>query len=803
MTKKIISFLLCLVMVLSLVACDRGSESTEPQNSVPSTTPATEPPAPTPEEAYLSAVEALKANNAMELTFTYTLTRQVSAMSLTETCEEHILYQNYGSDDLFAQITDVTSFGKESVKSVLTYSGGREFNEVGGGQFTTEMDAAEFLDNQYPLDLLNPEYYESVELSGDTILFTQPLQVEDWLGGSDVVTQAQGTVTLDGSGCLRSIVYTAEYDLCGIPCEFSGELTAKQASYLTIPSIPPKYSEDWIGMEDAGDATLLFLSLAAQSQTNLMTASGNTLLVVQAGALGTECRSTISMMEDRQELRMQESQSIYQMGESTELETDISYIDGVVSVTSTVNGDENTQSNEASFSNVESLCSEAYTPFTLDPADLRGMECDYVGGLYLFTFDYNEDWAKEQEYDLCQTLFGNKKILEQLTADYRTETTEGYLSVNPLTMLPVAYGMDLEVYHTIEGDEYMTRRQEDWSHYHSYTEIYDDIHEELPEAVEPQQKAQPLLYHVTDGEGHELWLLGTIHIGDDRTAFLPQALYDALDASDALALEVDTDQFDVLIEEDPEFLEMVRDCYFYQDDTTLKDHLDEDVYEDALKVLKASGNYNYNTEYYKPEILGQMISQSFVTLGNVHTYSRGVEDQLTERARENEMEILSIESYRMHVSLFADFGDEMQQFYLESCLEDTLGGCILGEIDLFDRWCSGDEEEIIAEFKEDEKYDFENMTDQELTEYLLTEEEYEEVTEEDLADFKEEIRLYGIYNQAMIIDRNDGMLEAAIGYLLSGKTVFYAVGQAHLFSYNGLVEGLRDAGYTVELVQYG
>ena len=47
------------------------------------------------------------------------------------------------------------------------------------------------------------------------------------------------------------------------------------------------------------------------------------------------------------------------------------------------------------------------------------------------------------------------------------------------------------------------------------------------------------------------------------------------------------------------------------------------------------------------------------------------------------------------------------------------------------------------------------------------------------------------------------MLEVAISYLESGETVFYAVGLAHLLNnHNGLVDTLREAGYTVELVEF-
>ena len=50
--------------------------------------------------------------------------------------------------------------------------------------------------------------------------------------------------------------------------------------------------------------------------------------------------------------------------------------------------------------------------------------------------------------------------------------------------------------------------------------------------------------------------------------------------------------------------------------------------------------------------------------------------------------------------------------------------------------------------------------------------------------------------------RNAAMLSAAIRQLESGNTTFYAVGLAHVLGEDGLVTGLRNAGYTVELVSY-
>jgi uncharacterized protein YbaP (TraB family) len=100
-------------------------------------------------------------------------------------------------------------------------------------------------------------------------------------------------------------------------------------------------------------------------------------------------------------------------------------------------------------------------------------------------------------------------------------------------------------------------------------------------------------------------------------------------------------------------------------------------------------------------------------------------------------------------------------------------------------WCEGDEQTLIAYLnEEDEDPDTSTMTDEELEQY------------------NKELALMEEYNEAMSSSRNVEMVDVAIGYLESDKVVFYAVGLAHLLAEDGLVNALRDAGYTVELVTF-
>ena len=96
-----------------------------------------------------------------------------------------------------------------------------------------------------------------------------------------------------------------------------------------------------------------------------------------------------------------------------------------------------------------------------------------------------------------------------------------------------------------------------------------------------------------------------------------------------------------------------------------------------------------------------------------------------------------------------------------------------GVEELYELWCSGDETALRGMINSDDS----------------------EVDPSETAIAQE-------YEEAMSTNRDKAMVETAKGYLDSGKTVFYAVGLAHLLKDNGLVDSLRAAGYTVEPVPY-
>jgi uncharacterized protein YbaP (TraB family) len=273
-----------------------------------------------------------------------------------------------------------------------------------------------------------------------------------------------------------------------------------------------------------------------------------------------------------------------------------------------------------------------------------------------------------------------------------------------------------------------------------------------------------------------MWLFGTIHVGDARMAYLPQELVDALTASDALAVEFDDTAFTEALEEDEELVALLQEHYFYTDGTKTSDHVsDELLYQHAIDLLKATGGYTSSMEVCKPILIAQSIENAYLALARSLSPNRGADAQLMDIARDLGKEILDVESAEAQIAMLTGYSEDLQELLLQEALEMDPVEYQQDIYALYELWCSGDEAALIA--------------------YLAEPEDLSELTEEELA-------LYEEYTYAMSTERNAGMLEVAKGYLEGGTVVFYAVGLAHLLASDGLVNTLRDAGYTVELVTY-
>ncbi|MGN1003001.1 MAG: TraB/GumN family protein [Oscillospiraceae bacterium] len=297
---------------------------------------------------------------------------------------------------------------------------------------------------------------------------------------------------------------------------------------------------------------------------------------------------------------------------------------------------------------------------------------------------------------------------------------------------------------------------------------------EFPESGD----STPLLWRVSSPEGGELYLFGSIHVAGPELFPLPDAVLDAYEESDALAVEYDTlaASFDIC-----SLVEM-QSTVLYTDGSTAADHLREDTYQMAVERMQELGIYDSGYDQYQVSQWPTLLTLAAAGELGLDSES-GVDSYLLTLAHHQGKPVREVESQSQQLALLTGTSDLYNDAALRSAVVNYQEG--VEELQaLYDAYRYGDLAELERLLLGDE-----SVEDQALLAYSA---------EERAAIESEDER----YSAAMLDERNLGMAEKALSCLASGETVFFVVGEAHMLGEIGLVQLLTDAGCTVTRVEY-
>lgn len=773
--KRFLALLLCLAMLASFAGCNETPEPAASTQPTETTAPPTTQPEPTAAELYAEAAGTLNAREDVRMSVVYAREMKVGVDTFKETIQQDLTLRDMGTDSFCASLEETWYNGSYCVITSEVFTGDRMYCELNYDRFSADMTGEEYLDRMLPAVLLDAALYETVEQAGNDFTFTGATELEEWVGGYYAwEISAEGTVKTDGKGNITESVYKAQYLQGTSQVTLTVTVKIKEDDGKTI-EVPAK--ADTYILQDTPDGPVLvqrvigYLMQADSVESTYM----DTATLEAAGIAG------VTMMDiaawGRTATQAAKFDQVYQLisledGSTEEEYTwEETYVDGTMSVSE--NGKKPTQEKLIP-SDVRYTVDNWLLSSAPDSLKIVDYNLNQIGDVLIL--DYSMDPASSEA-----TI---NKILDNYLVDpdgyresatrYSSREAKGTLCLDASTLLPLAATNSISGAHTIDGEKYATILDVRQDFRLGGTDAYEIITGEPLTEEEPETKPQPLFYHVTGSDGQEMWLLGTIHVGDVRTTYLPQEIYDAFDSADALALEFESDAFMEQSQTDAELMAQIRKAYLYSDGTLLDDHIsDEQLYKDAVRMLEVTGQYSQMMLLMKPYFVGSMVS-GFLEDRTAHVDSDyGVDFLLEDRANGQNKEIRSVETGLSQLQMLANFSDELQETMLEESIYYGHVGSNVASMELFEMWCRGDETE--------------------LREYINA--EPEDMTED-------EKRLYEEYEKAISTDRDKGMVEVAKGYLEGGDVVFYAVGLAHLLADGGLVDSLRAAGYTVEPVSY-
>ena len=300
-------------------------------------------------------------------------------------------------------------------------------------------------------------------------------------------------------------------------------------------------------------------------------------------------------------------------------------------------------------------------------------------------------------------------------------------------------------------------------------------------ALYDQQNAGSLgLLWKAEGNGNTLYLLGSIHT--DRGNLYPfhKQLRDIITSAELAAFELDFNSQEGI----DEFTAM----QMYSDGTTLKDHIDPELYQEVVEALTPLGTPEEQIASYKPWALANTFTALSMLDETSSDNAMALDLYVNAKASNVGVPVEGVETYAFQGKIFDDLSDEYQENYLAMALSMYLG------MDAAEGLSEEEKAEYEAALKE------QNEAVGRWMEQWKTRD-----TEAFANDYPKDViqsNTTDELNSKLFEGRDPNMIAWADRYLKQdgAHTGLMTVGAGHMIGKTGVVQGLKDLGYTVEVV---
>lgn len=278
---------------------------------------------------------------------------------------------------------------------------------------------------------------------------------------------------------------------------------------------------------------------------------------------------------------------------------------------------------------------------------------------------------------------------------------------------------------------------------------------------------------LVENEGNRIYLLGSIHIGDNVVYPVNTKIKDAFEESSAIYVEANL--FD-----QTGGMEYFIEKSMYQDGTTIKDHIPAALHDKVVKALELYGIPYEAYSTFKPWSLANNLnaihaSSSDSLEGGQQAAMLGIDLYFMTKAMLAEMPIIELEGIAFQADMFDGLSQEVQEMYLESTVDSILEPSEESE----------DEQDLLREWLiKWQKGDHEGFTES----YMNSVEEEDEISKELT------MMLFG--------ERDKNMADKIMALLdeEGNTTCFLVVGAGHFTVENSIIDRLQASGYNVQYI---
>ncbi len=358
------------------------------------------------------------------------------------------------------------------------------------------------------------------------------------------------------------------------------------------------------------------------------------------------------------------------------------------------------------------------------------------------------DFASIESLEVAEAGITDLEGIEKLTSlNYLDLTGNDIDDLSPLLSLENLSEVDL-------GDVYFTGDKEEtvWSVLENLEKNGVEVHTNARLSFEEHDGPSEGVFYKVQKDNQTVYLLGSIHLGDQSLYPLNEQINTAFEEADHLAVEIDIGDLDEM-----EVSQTIMQQGMYQDGKVLSEVVEEDVFNEALEQLSALGMNKEIVDQFQPWFVTMLLSE--VALQETALNAEfGIDKHFIDRAKDKSLPIISLESVESQIASMSSAPEEEQIKSLEYTIES---------IDNF-------EEELIQLMR---------------------------VWRSGNTDVFAQLREMNQGSDQLAMDERDLLMTGKIEEFLNadnGDIYFVVVGSLHLAGENSITDLLKTGGYSVE-----
>lgn len=274
------------------------------------------------------------------------------------------------------------------------------------------------------------------------------------------------------------------------------------------------------------------------------------------------------------------------------------------------------------------------------------------------------------------------------------------------------------------------------------------------EPIKKEFSYSPLTFEICD-DNSCIYLLGSIHLGDEKITKFNEKYLDYYNKSKYLAVEIDTKNISFNLKD-----------FILTPPTTLDDLLNEELKKELSDFLSKKSLFSY--DMLKGFKLGYVYNYiSLLASIELNFSESGVDEYFINLAHNQDKEVIELETTEEQLSLLLDYSDE---FYIKQ---------IKNVIDTYEE--EKDSLKLVYEkYLESDKKELEKL-----------------ISLEETPESEEEQR----YINNMLYERNKKMSIKVEEFLSEDKEVFMIVGLGHVIGEDGIIDLLKEKNYEINIVK--